>query len=123
MMVEKMDEERMGIVRISDEVIAACVMRATLATSGVHAVSAGSIMTLAKKLSAKDSAIKLVKVNQNDEGIVIEIPVVVEYGVKIPAVAWDIQENVKREIEDMTDSKVLAVNIHVTGVNINETQA
>jgi uncharacterized alkaline shock family protein YloU len=40
----------------------------------------------------------------------------VYYGVKIPSVAWDLQRNVKREVETMTDKSVMAVNVHVQGV-------
>ena len=40
----------------------------------------------------------------------------VDYGVKIPVVAWDVQTNVKEELEIMTSRPVLAVNIHVQGV-------
>ena len=61
---------------------------------------------------------KGIKISQSDEGITIDIYVIVEYGVKIPAVAWDIQENVKKEVEDITDFPVKAVNIHVQGVRL-----
>lgn len=37
---------------------------------------------------------------------------------KYRAVAWDIQENVKNEVQEMTELKVTAVNIHVEGVEI-----
>jgi uncharacterized alkaline shock family protein YloU len=38
--------------------------------------------------------------------------------VRIPDVAWSIQEKVKKMVEKMTGSKVAEVNIHVQGVNI-----
>jgi uncharacterized alkaline shock family protein YloU len=39
------------------------------------------------------------------------------YGVEIPSVAWQIQENVKRAIETMTGLQVMEVNVHVLGVS------
>ena len=39
---------------------------------------------------------------------------------KIPEVAWDIQENVKKEVEAMTEAVVKAVNIHVQGVHFTD---
>ena len=42
----------------------------------------------------------------------------VDYEVKIPAVAWEVQVNVKNEIEQMTGLSVTAVNIHVQGVHL-----
>lgn len=38
--------------------------------------------------------------------------------VKIPAVAWEVQVNVKNEVEQMTGLSVTAVNIHVQGVHL-----
>ncbi len=116
------EEEKLGLIKIADEVIAVCVLRATLKTSGVHALSGGLTDNLAKNLLGKDSTYKGIKINQNEDGIVIDVSIIVDYGVKIPSVAWDIQENVKNEVEHIVDIKVLAVNIHVTGVFINEEQ-
>jgi uncharacterized alkaline shock family protein YloU len=47
---------------------------------------------------------------------------VVEYGVRIPDVAWKIQENVKRAIEGMTGLEVVEVNVHVQGVNFPQAE-
>ena len=41
-----------------------------------------------------------------------------KYHARIPAVAWDIQENVKNEVQSMTGLPVRAVNIHAQGVEI-----
>ncbi len=117
------EEERIGLIKIADEVIAVCVLRATLKTAGVHALSGGLTDNLAKNFLGKDSTFKGIKINQNEEGVVIDISIIVDYGIKIPSVAWDIQENVKNEVEHIIDSKVLAVNIHVTGVYIEEQQS
>ena len=114
------DEEKIGTVKIADEVIAVCVLRATLKTSGVHALSGGLTDNIAKNFLGKDSAYKGIKISQSDEGILIDVSVIVNYGVKIPAVAWDIQENVKDEVENIVDMNVLGVNIHVTGVFTEE---
>ena len=63
---------------------------------------------------------KGIKVSQGDEGVQIDVYITVRYRAKIPAVAWDIQENVKNEVQSMTGLDVAAVNIHVQGVEIPE---
>lgn len=113
-------EEDMGAVKISDEVIAICAVNAALKTEGVAELSGGLTNTLSKNFLGKELLSKGVKISQNDDGVVIDIYVIVKYGVKIPVVAWDIQENVKNEIETMTDRVVNGVNIHVQGVNLSE---
>lgn len=114
------NEDKTGIVKIADEVIAVCVLNATLKTSGVSALSGGLTDSLSRNLLGKEPAYKGIKINQGDDGVVIDISVIVEYGVKIPAVAWDIQENVKNEVEEIIDIPVIAVNIHVAGVHFTE---
>jgi len=109
-------EEKLGTIKIADDVIAKCAVDATLNTAGVVAFSPVFSDNFSKNFFSKDPVYKGIKVAQNDDGIYIDIFVVVEYGKKIPVVAWDIQENVQRQVEDLTDTPVKAVNIHVQGV-------
>lgn len=102
--------------KISDEVIAVCAVNATLKTEGVARLAGGLSNTLSKNILGKELLAKGIKVLQTDEGVEIDVHIVVDYSVKIPAVAWDIQENVKKEVQSMTDVLVKAVNIHVQGV-------
>jgi uncharacterized alkaline shock family protein YloU len=113
-------EEKIGTVKISDEVIAVCVLNSTLKTKGVYGLSGGLTDSLSKNLLGKDPLYKGIKVNQSDDGVVIDISVIVDYGIKIPDVAWNIQENVKKEVEEIIEITVNAVNIHVTGVHFHE---
>ncbi len=109
-----------GGVRISDEVIAVCAVNATLKTEGVANLSGGFSNALSKNILGKELMSKGVKVSQSDDGVTVDVHIIVKYHTKIPAVAWEIQENVKNEIQSMTDLKVRAVNIHVQGVEIPE---
>ena len=113
-------EGKIGTIKIADDVIAICAVNATLQTKGVTAFSPVFSDNFSKNFFGKDSQHKGIKVSQSDDGISIDIYVIVEYGVKIPVVAWDIQENVKQQVEEMTDAPVKAVNIHVQGVQMKE---
>ena len=104
--------------RISDEVIAVCAINATLKTEGVAGMEGGITDELSRNLLGRDSLTKGAKVSQDEDGITVDLDILVRYSVSIPAVAWDIQENVKNEIRAMTDLNVRAVNIHVKGVEI-----
>lgn len=114
------NEEKLGVVKISDEVIAVCVLNSTLKTKGVYGLSGGLTDSLSKNLLGKDPLYKGIKINQSDEGVAIDISIIVDYGIKIPDVAWNVQENVKREVEDIIEITVNAINIHVAGVHFNE---
>ena len=100
-----------GSVKISDEVIASCVRTAAKRVPGMYDFSGG----LRVPKLGKDP-MKGIKISQND-GLVIDVHIIVNYGAKIPEVAWDVQENVKSEVENMLSMEVTAVNIHVQGVH------
>ena len=106
---------------ISDDIIAVCATNATLKTEGVAGMVGGITNALSKNIFGKELLSKGVKVNQMDDGTVeIDVAVNVLYGCHLPSVAWDIQENVKHEVEDMTDLSVTAVNISIHGVKMQK---
>lgn len=107
-----------GVLKISDEVIAVCAVNAALKTNGVANLAGGFSNALSKNILGKELMSKGIKVSQSEEGVEIDVHIIVKYHAKIPAVAWDIQENVKNEVQSMTEIPVRAVNIHVQGVEI-----
>lgn len=113
-------EEKLGAVKISDDVIAICVINAALSTKGVAGLSGGLTDTISRNILGKDPLKKGIKLSKEDDEIIIDIYVVVNYGVKIPEVAWNIQKNVKREVESMFDIISKTINIHVQGVHFAE---
>ena len=54
----------------------------------------------------------------HDAIMVIGVFVVVEYGVRIPHVAWQIQTEVRQAVEQMTGKAVKAVQVSIEGVRI-----
>lgn len=116
-----MTEEK---IKVSDEIIAVCAVNATLKTEGVASMDGGITNALSKNILGKELIAKGVKVDRDKEkdDITVDVHIIVRYGCKIPVVAWDIQENVKREIREMTGQNVKAVNIHVQGVKTDDTK-
>ena len=55
--------------------------------------------------------------------ISVDAYVLVRYGLRIPDVAWDLQEFLKNELEGSTGYEVKAVNIYVQGVYFGEQAA
>ncbi len=117
------NEHRNGTIKFSDEVIAVCAANATLKTKGVADLAGDFTNLLSKSILGKELLSKGVKVSQTEEGVIVDVFVIVEYKVNIPSVAWDIQEHVKNEIIEMTELKVSAVNINIQGVQMPEEEA
>jgi uncharacterized alkaline shock family protein YloU len=109
-------DDKASINKIPDDVIAICAANATLKTSGVADLSSGFSDTLSKNLLGRDPLCTGIKVVQNEDGITLDVYVLVKFGAKIPEVSWDIQEHVRKSVTEITDLNVKAVNIHVQGV-------
>lgn len=114
-----MDREEYGQIKISDEVVGTIAGIAAMEVSGVAGMSGGIAGGIGEMLGRKNLS-KGVKVQVGETETAIDLYIVVEYGAKIPEVAWDIQEVVKREVEAMTGLDVSEVNINVQGVNIEK---
>lgn len=54
------------------------------------------------------------------EELTLNLDLNVAYGVKIPELSRRVQEKVKAAVENMTGFQVKAVNINITGVNIEK---
>ena len=67
-------------------------------------------------LFSKNNYSKGIKVEINENTVVLDIFINVEYGYKINEVAREVQMSVKKEIETMTDLQVAAVNVHVLNI-------
>ncbi|HHY91009.1 MAG TPA: Asp23/Gls24 family envelope stress response protein [Clostridiales bacterium] len=108
-----------GQVKISDEVVAVIAGLAATEVPGVAGMSGGLAGDIAEMLGRKNLS-KGVKVEVGDKETAVDLFIVVEYGAKIPDVAWRIQENVKKAIESMTGLQVVEVNVHVQGVHMEK---
>lgn len=109
-----------GNVKISDEVVATIAGIATEEIKGVAGMYGSFTEDIAERFGAKKSYSKGVKVEMLENSVIIDLDVIVEYGAKIPDISWDIQENVKNNIETMTGLMVEKVNIHVEGVSFEK---
>ena len=102
--------------RLDDDVIAVAAARAVLNTDGVAELSGGIGDSISKTILRKETLSKGIKIDQSEEGIRLDVYIMVYFGVRIPEMAWNIQKNVKEKIQEMTERKVTAVNIHVQGI-------
>lgn len=108
--------QEIGNIKIADEVVSIIAGLAATEVEGVAGMSGGIAGGIAEILGRKNLS-KGVKVEVGEKEAAVDLFVIVDYGVRIPEVAWNIQENVKKAIENMTGLKVVEVNVHIQGVN------
>ena len=86
--------------------------------SGVAEMAGGFAGGISEVLSGKKNLAKGIKVEILDNKETrIDVNIIVEYGARIPDVAFEIQKRVKKSVENMTGLNVLEVNVHVQGVS------
>lgn len=108
--------ETLGNIKIASEVVGVIAGLAATEVEGIAGMSGGIAGGIAELLGRRNLS-KGVKVEVGEKEAAVDLFVVVNYGVRIPDVAWRVQQNVKRAIESMTGREVVEVNVHVQGVN------
>ena len=108
-------------IQIADEVVAVIAGKAVSEVNGVSDMAGGFAGGITEVLSGKKNLSKGIKVDVGEKETKIDVNIIVEYGTRIPDVAFEIQNRVKKAVETMTGLKVVAVNVHVQGVR-TETQ-
>lgn len=115
--VEQQIEDTENGIEISNDVIAVIAGVAVSEVQGVASMSGGFAGGITEVLSGKKNLAKGIKVEKIENTTKIDVNIVVEYGSRIPDVAFEIQNRVKKAVESMTGFKVEEVNVHVQGVN------
>lgn len=103
---------------VSEEVISTIVEKTVMSIPGIYDINGGFIDGITNMLASK--RVKGIKVDITEKSIVIDIYLIVEYGVKIPDIAWDVQDKVKKTVEEMVGMTVTAVNVHIQGINFKK---
>ena len=113
---EEIKTENEGI-KISSDVIAVIAGVAVSEVPGVAGMAGGFAGGISEVYSGKKNMDKGIKVESTEKEAKIDVNIIVEYGSRIPDVAFEIQNRVKKSVESMTGLKVEEVNVHVQGVN------
>lgn len=106
-------------IQISNDVIAVISGVAVSEVQGVSSMAGGFAGGISEVLSGKKNLAKGIKVDKDENKVKIDVNIIVEYGTRIPDVAFEIQNRVKTSVENMTGLKVEEVNVHVQGVSTN----
>lgn len=113
---EEIKTENEGI-KISDDVVAVIAGVAVSEVPGVSGMAGGFAGGISEVFSGKKNLAKGIKVDVTETNAKIDVNIIVEYGSRIPDVAFEIQNRVKKAVESMTGLKVEEVNVHVQGVD------
>lgn len=114
--VEEINVTGDSSVVISEEVVSVIAGVAVSEVPGVVDTAGGFAGGISEVLSGKKKLSKGIKVEVGEKETKIDVNIIVEYGTRIPDVAFEIQNRVKKSVKEMTGLDVLEVNVHVQGV-------
>ena len=117
--IENTETQDTNGIQIADDVVAVIAGVAVAEVPGVAGMSGGFAGGITEVLSGKKNLAKGIKVDVGEKETRIDVNIIVEFGARIPDVAFEIQNRVKKAVETMTGLKVVGVNVHVQGVSTN----
>lgn len=113
-------DESLGQIDISMATVATIANQAINQCYGVVGMSSKNLVNGIASMLSRDSRRGIeVSVDENNQ-IIVDIYVIVEYGVRIRAVAESIQHTVKFHLEKALGLPVHAVNVYVQGLRLSK---
>ena len=115
-------DDGLGKVEIAPEVIEVITGIAATEVEGIAQMRGNFASGVVEKLGKKNHG-KGVKVEINEDGIKIDVYCLVKFGVSIPKVAQEAQENIRQTLLNMTALEATEVNIHIVGIQFETAKA
>lgn len=113
------EETRLGKIEVSPAAVATIASQTVLECYGVVGMASSSLRHGLAELLGKESSRRGVEVRLADNQIVIDLYVVLEYGMRVSEVAHNIMESVKFNVEKALGIPVVQVNVHVQGLRVS----
>lgn len=112
-------DDEIGNVKVSDEVIMVIAGLAATEVEGVASISGGITNEVIVKSGVK-SLSKSLRISFDEDELIVDVSVMIDFGYSIPKISAQVQEKVKNTIETMTGLTVMAVNVRIAGVNMEK---
>jgi uncharacterized alkaline shock family protein YloU len=113
---------RKGKIEVSPQAIGTIAGRAVTECYGVVGIASKRLHSGAATLLPPERYHQGVEVQFSDEQIVIDLYVVLEYGLRISEIAHNIMSSVKFAVEKMLGMPVVQVNVNVQGLRVSASE-
>ena len=113
------DDTNLGRIEVASSAIAALVAEAVKECYGVVGMSSRGILN-DLTASLQRGSQRGVEIHMEDEGVFVDIYVIVEYGTRITEVAAGVMRRVRFTLESKLELPIKAVNVHVQGLRVSE---
>ncbi len=113
------DRTNLGHIHVSPQAIATLASSAAMGSYGVVGMTNKNLAGDLAEILQKESWRRGVEVELQGDQIVIDLYVVLEYGLRLSEVAHNVMSAVKYQVEKSLGVPIGAVNIHIQGVRIS----
>lgn len=110
----------LGFINIDDNVVATIAGLSAMESYGIVGMASKNATDGFFELLKRDNLSKGIKVYTEKNEVVIDLHVILEYGIKISVVAENIIEKVKFNVENLTGLKVNKINVYVQGIRVEK---
>ena len=111
-----MNEESVGTVKISEDVIASISNMAACEAEGVAKLVIKTVPNIKSAVPNYKNPVKGVSIVNSADGMELTLQIAVKQGYKVQNVAKHVQDNVSDAVANMTGLKVKAINVVVAGI-------
>jgi len=108
----------LGNIMVAKDVVEALAGLAAMDCYGVVGMVAQDIQSGLSSILGIESIRKGVAVRNSEDGLIVDIYVIVGYGVKIREVAYNIMQKVTYFLSNNAGLDIAAVNVNVRGVRV-----
>jgi len=113
-------QNEIGEITVEHDVLASIAALAAMECYGLVGMTYKSARNGIAKMLKGEHLAKGVEVRSVDDGVEIDLYVIIQYGTKISVVAENILEKVKYQVETQTGIAVKEVNLNIEGVRVQE---
>ena len=117
----KIKEDKLGDVKIADEVVAIIAGLASTEVEGVSSMAGNITNELVSKLGMKNLS-KGIRVDVKEGVVRVDVALNIAYGFSVLDVSSKVQEKVKTAIENMTGLEVSGVNVRIASVDMGKSK-
>lgn len=115
----KIKEDKIGEIRVADEVVTIIAGLAATEVEGVSSMSGNITNEIVAKTGMKNLS-RGVRVDVTDGIVTADLSLNIKYGYKIPEVSGNVQDRVRTAIETMTGLEVGTINVRISSVDMAE---
>lgn len=108
----------LGDILVAKEVVETIAGLATIDSYGLVGMVAQDFASGLSSILGLESIRKGVQVSSSEEGLIVDVYIMVGYGIKIREVAANVMQKVVYDLDKQAGLKVATVNVNVKGIKV-----